>query len=127
MDVFAISEVVVARRQDMWVHVGWPGKGEVSSMMAPACEDSGVVKVKELAVAGAPVGMSGPTLASPSSLKIWLAARTFRGMLCVVLRPDGRRDGGGAGTGGTSWIGRAASKFCRASATTFERDSAPIQ
>ena len=81
---------------------------------------SGTAKVDESAVAGALVGVSGPMLASPSSLKIWLAARIFRGMRCVVLRWDGRRDGGGAGVSDTGWIGRAASKFWRASATTSE-------
>ena len=90
-------------------------------MITLTCEGSGRAKVEELAVAGALVGVAGPALASPSSLKIWLAARIFRGMRCVVLRWDGRRDGGGAGVSDTGWIGRAASKFCRASATTSER------
>ena len=90
-------------------------------MITLTCEGSGRAKVEELAVAGALVGVAGPALASPSSLKIWLAARIFRGMRCVVLRWDGLRDGGGAGVSETGWIGRAASKFCRASATTSER------
>ena len=95
-------------------------------MMTLTCEGSGKAKVEEVAVAGALVGVAGPALASPSSLKIWLAARIFRGMRCVVLRWDDRRDGGGAGVSDTGCIGRAASKFCRASATTSEGESTPI-
>lgn len=98
----------------------WESKTEVSSTMTLTCEGSGTAKVEEFAVAGALPGVSGPILASPSSLKIWLAARIFRGMRWVVLRWDGRREGGGAGVRDTGWIGRAASKFCRASATTSE-------
>ena len=70
-------------------------------MITLTCEGSGTAKVEELAVAGALVGVSELVLASPSSLKIWLAARIFRGMRCVVLRWDGRREGGGAGVSDT--------------------------
>jgi hypothetical protein len=70
-------------------------------MMMLTCEGSGTVKIEESAVAGALVGVSGPMLASPSSLKIWLAARIFLGKRCDVLRWDGRRDGGGAGVSDT--------------------------
>lgn len=89
-------------------------------MITLTWEGSVIAKLDELAVAGALVGVSGPMLASPSSLKIWLAARIFRGMRCVVLRWDTRREGGGAGVSDMGWIGRAASKFCRASETTSE-------
>ena len=67
-------------------------------MITLTCEGSGTAKVEELAVAGALVGVSE---LAPSSLKIWLAARIFRGMRCVVLRWDGRREGGGAGVSDT--------------------------
>lgn len=100
---------------------------EVSSTITLTWEGSGKAKHEELAVAGALVGVAGPALASPSSLKIWLAARIFRGIRCDVLRWDDRRDGGGAGVSDTGWIGRAASKFCRASATTSEGESMPIE
>jgi len=46
-------------------------------MIMLICEGSGTAEVEELAVAGALVDVSEPTLASPSSLKIWLATRTF--------------------------------------------------
>ena len=75
----------------------WESKTEVSSTITLTCEGSGTVKAEELAVAGALLGVARPLLASPSSLKIWLAARIFLGRRCVVLRWDGRRDGGGAG------------------------------
>jgi len=65
-------------------------------MMTQICEGSRISKAEELAVAGALVGVTGPTLASPSSLNIWLVARIFRDKRCVVLHWEYRRDGGGA-------------------------------
>jgi len=68
---------------------------EVSSTMTLARGGSGLLETKELATAGAQ-GVSGPMLTSLSSFKIWLAARSCRGMRCVILHWGGPHNGGGA-------------------------------